>query len=144
MDNPGRTKTVETPLSRDLVNALRYYMSGRRGLLILATVLIAAGLSFNWSWLVAAGVAPILIGALPCVAMCALGLCMNKLGGRSCSSDPSSAERDAGTIEDEATPGTPADIAEIRSDRSGGGSKSAITVDVADPEPPKPVNERIE
>ena len=37
--------------------------------------LIAAGLFFNWSWLVAAGALPILFGVLPCLAMCALHLC---------------------------------------------------------------------
>ena len=36
---------------------------------------------------VAAGIAPLLLSALPCVAMCALGLCMRGMGGRSCSAD---------------------------------------------------------
>jgi hypothetical protein len=46
---------------------------------------IAAGLALNWSWLVAVGIAPILIAVLPCLAMCALGLCMSRAGGKSCS-----------------------------------------------------------
>ncbi|RVH28084.1 hypothetical protein CN211_25985 [Sinorhizobium meliloti] len=37
------------------------------------------GLAFNWNWLVAAGVAPPLLSVLPCLAMCALGLCMNRM-----------------------------------------------------------------
>lgn len=48
-----------------------------------ALALIAAGLFWQWSWLVAIGVAPLLIGAAPCVAMCTLGLCMHRMCGRS-------------------------------------------------------------
>lgn len=77
----------ETALTRDLLVAARYYLGGRRGLFVVATVTIGAGLVFNWSWLVAAGIAPILLTALPCVAMCALGLCMNKMAGQSCSTE---------------------------------------------------------
>ena len=53
---------------------------------MLAGVAIAtAGLAFNWSWLVAAGLAPLLLSVLPCVAMCALGICMSRMTGGSCS-----------------------------------------------------------
>lgn len=38
----------------------------------------AAGLALGWDWLTAIGVTPILIAALPCAAMCALGVCMHK------------------------------------------------------------------
>lgn len=55
--------------------------SGRTRWLALAAILVTAGLAFNWSWLVAVGVGPVLITALPCVAMCALGLCMNRGNG---------------------------------------------------------------
>lgn len=37
---------------------------------------IFGGLALNWGWLTAVGAAPLLIGILPCAAMCALGLCM--------------------------------------------------------------------
>jgi hypothetical protein len=39
-----------------------------------------AGFAWQWSWLVAIGVAPLLISAAPCLAMCALGLCMHRMG----------------------------------------------------------------
>ena len=57
---------------------------GRHWLLLGATTLalLAAGFVWQWSWLVAIGVAPLLIGAAPCVAMCALGLCMHRIGNR--------------------------------------------------------------
>jgi hypothetical protein len=53
-----------------------------RGLIGLAIVLIVVGAAFNWSWLVAAGVAPIILVTAPCLVMCTLGLCMVGMGGR--------------------------------------------------------------
>jgi hypothetical protein len=57
---------------------------GRNDLLVggAALSLIAAGLIWQWSWLVAIGVAPLLLSAAPCVAMCALGLCMHRMCSR--------------------------------------------------------------
>ena len=52
--------------------------------LVFAAVAIAAGAAFNWSWLLAAGAAPLLLSVLPCLAMCALHLCANKSAGGSC------------------------------------------------------------
>lgn len=74
------SETSERPLTRDILYAIRYYLGGRRALLILATVLIVGGIATNWSWLVAVGVAPIIVALLPCAVMCALGLCMHKMG----------------------------------------------------------------
>ena len=85
MTTPRPNETTETSLSQDLLYMVRYYLGGRRGLLILAGLAITAGLVLNWSWLATAGIAPILIAVLPCVAMCALGLCMSRAGGKSCS-----------------------------------------------------------
>src|SRR3546814_14279926 len=76
MTSPRLTGPSETTLTQDLLYAGRYYLGGRRGLLILAAVAIVAGLALNWSWLVAVGIAPILLGVLPCLAMFALGLCL--------------------------------------------------------------------
>lgn len=77
--------TTGRPLGRDVLYAAKYYLGGRRGLVLAGTAVVAAGLAFNWSWLVAAGVAPLLLSVLPCVAMCALGLCMSRMTGASCS-----------------------------------------------------------
>ncbi len=52
--------------------------------LVFAAVAVAAGAAFNWSWLLAAGAAPLLLSVLPCLAMCALHLCANKSAGGSC------------------------------------------------------------
>lgn len=51
-----------------------------RGVLAMAIALAAAGLWFGWPWLVAAGIAPIILALAPCLlmcgAMCATNLCM--------------------------------------------------------------------
>jgi hypothetical protein len=52
------------------------------GLTGLAAVMLVAGAVFNWSWLVAAGVAPLLLSVAPCITMCALGLCMANMSRR--------------------------------------------------------------
>jgi hypothetical protein len=54
-------------------------------LILAALLLAAAGIYLGLDWLVAAGIAPVLVALAPCAAMCALGLCMNKMGGKSCS-----------------------------------------------------------
>jgi hypothetical protein len=73
---------------------------GRRGLIVLGVLVVAAGLALNWSWLVAIGVAPLLLTALPCVAMCALGLCMMPKGGNA----PANPEADDAHPENTAPP----------------------------------------
>lgn len=59
-----------------LVERLRTYWGGRRGLLVLGGAALTLGIGLNWGWLAAAGITPILLALLPCAAMCALGLCM--------------------------------------------------------------------
>jgi hypothetical protein len=76
-------------LGREYLAALKHGLYGlrtrlgTRGLVILGAAVIAVGLALNWSWLVAIGVAPLLLTALPCVAMCALGVCMMPKHGKS-------------------------------------------------------------
>ncbi len=43
-----------------------------------------AGLALGWDWVVAAGLAPLVVSVLPCVAMCALGMCAMRGGQKSC------------------------------------------------------------
>lgn len=77
-------KPEQRPLWRDLLLAARYYLGGRRTLTVLAITAIAGGLALNWSWLVAAGFAPLVLALLPCAAMCALHLCMKPGGEGHC------------------------------------------------------------
>ncbi|EFI53093.1 hypothetical protein [Afipia sp. 1NLS2] len=68
---------------------------GRNRLLVggAALALIAAGLIWQWSWLVAIGVAPLLLSAAPCVAMCALGLCMHRMSSPTGAAENPTSER---------------------------------------------------
>jgi len=63
------------------MHALQNYLSIRWVLLAVGVLVLIIGASLNWGWLVAAGVAPILIAAAPCAIMCALGLCAMKMMG---------------------------------------------------------------
>ena len=47
-----------------------------RGHIILGGAVMVAGFALNWNWLVAIGLAPLLLTTLPCAVMCAVGLCM--------------------------------------------------------------------
>jgi fatty acid desaturase len=66
----------------------------RRWVAAIALALAAGGLGlfFGWGWLVAIGVAPLLISAAPCVLMCAFGLRMMRKEGGSCAKSGSVAE----------------------------------------------------
>jgi hypothetical protein len=97
MTHSDRTQSGDTSLTRDLLAVSRRYAGSWRGPSILAGIAVVGGLAFNWSWLIAVGVAPLLLSALPCVAMCALGLCMHRLGGRSCSTDASAPRTSQGS-----------------------------------------------
>ena len=70
------TETAEVPLSRLGLNLARYYLGNRWVLVALGAGVLVAGIGLNWNWLVAAGIAPILLSTLPCLVMCGLGLCM--------------------------------------------------------------------
>lgn len=80
--------------------ALQRFFNGRGGVVLVAAAALTVGIVSNWSWLVAAGIAPLLLSVLPCVAMCALGLCMNRMKGNSCHSD-AVADVPSGKSEDE-------------------------------------------
>ena len=52
------------------------WLQGTRGVILAAVAVAGGGAALGWPWLVAIGVAPILLSVLPCAVMCALGLCM--------------------------------------------------------------------
>lgn len=86
-DNPPANQGNPSSSASRIAIPFRRYLAGRRGLILLAVAVLAAGAFLKWDWLVAAGIAPLLLAFAPCAAMCALGLCMNKMGGKSCSSE---------------------------------------------------------
>lgn len=138
--NPIRSS--DTSLTRDILDIARHYLRGWRGIMVLASVAIAAGLAFNWSWLVAVGILPVLLTALPCVAMCALGLCMHRMGGRSCSTDTSAPPTSRGSGADE-TPVPMREIPPVTSTSSGASDPQTAFVEAAMANrEPKPQRER--
>jgi hypothetical protein len=104
--NAPSNETANGSLTRDWLYAARYYLGNRRAILLLATTAIIAGIALNWGWLVATGIAPILLAALPCLIMCGLGLCMNRFLGGSCESSASQQR--------EAEPRSSASVAQLR------------------------------
>jgi hypothetical protein len=70
----------------------------RRAIGAVALGVIAAAAVWRWSWLVAIGVAPLLLSVAPCAAMCGLGLCMQRMGGATTSQTPAM-QADPGRIE---------------------------------------------
>lgn len=85
MNQINTTPTAEPSLTRQIADLLKHWFRGRRGLIALVVLVLGTGAYLNWSWLVAAGIAPILVTLAPCAAMCALGLCMKGGAGNSCS-----------------------------------------------------------
>ena len=99
------TESAELPLSTLRLHLDRYYLGNRWALLVLGAGVLLTGIALNWSWLVAAGIAPILLSTLPCLVMCGLGLCMLCR-----SSEKQTAARDAA---DAATSSAPLAIAKM-------------------------------
>ena len=99
-----------TPLPVSTREPLPISWLGRRRRLMVgasAAGVIAIALAWQWSWLVVLGVAPLLLSLAPCAAMCALGLCMHRMAGRSRGTadtemTPARQQRDAAFNEEEA------------------------------------------
>src|SRR5919106_2957914 len=91
MDTSQTAATGKSSLVQDWLAAARYWLGGRWGLIGLAVGLGLAAIALNWGWLVAVGIAPLLLAFAPCAAMCAIGLCASRMGGGSCSSKETTA-----------------------------------------------------
>jgi hypothetical protein len=78
---PAAEKTEDSPSAtkEDSCCAVPAGRKGRwRAWLIGGAAVVPIALYGGWDWLAATGLATILIAVLPCVAMCALGLCMGR------------------------------------------------------------------
>lgn len=77
MTTPIKTAaTADASLGRDALRAARNYFGNRWALLALVGLAAIPAMLFGgWGWLVAAGLAPIILSALPCLVMCGLGVC---------------------------------------------------------------------
>ncbi|MBI4273550.1 MAG: hypothetical protein HY659_02465 [Rhizobiales bacterium] len=84
MTSPESTAPADASLRREWLHFARYYLGNRWVLLTLGSLVLVIGAAFNWGWLVAAGIAPLIISLAPCAIMCAIGLCsLKKTGGSS-------------------------------------------------------------
>jgi len=109
VSNGSQTRPItpaETAAGPDAPVSFGDWLRARRGWLGVGLVAAVGGLWLGWPGLVAAGIAPVLLGVLPCVAMCALGLCM-KSGTRACEPTPRQGTR---------TGASSGDFQQIRSD----------------------------
>ena len=71
----------------------------RRTWMLIGLAVLAAALYWQQSWLATLGMAPFLIALLPCMAMCALGLCMHGGPGKKHSDPAQGSERAGSTVE---------------------------------------------
>ena len=94
MSNTDRPQ-IETSTTARTVLAPRVWriitlgdrLGRRAGVIAWLAVALGLGLFFGWSIIVAAGLSALVLGLLPCAAMCALGLCAGS-SGKKCSGDP--------------------------------------------------------
>lgn len=81
---------VRAPMNANAGERVRSWLTSPRGLLLVGIAVIAAGLALGWNWVVALGLAPIVLALAPCALMCALGMCMMGMGHRK-TADPTAA-----------------------------------------------------
>lgn len=67
---------------------LQSWIGNRRVLMVSGLALGGAGLALGWDWLAAVGAAPLILAVAPCLAMCALGLCVMGKGNKASSEQP--------------------------------------------------------
>ena len=75
MTNFGSTLPKQRSTVDNLRSVVRTVFGNRFGLLAVAALVLSLGAYANWGWLVAAGIAPMLLSVAPCAAMCAFGMC---------------------------------------------------------------------
>jgi hypothetical protein len=80
MTDAKSVEKANTSLVREWLTLARYYLGNRWVLLVLGSAVLIGGAALNWGWLVAIGLAPILLALAPCAIMCAVGLCA--MGGK--------------------------------------------------------------
>jgi hypothetical protein len=103
MSMPSTTEAAEAPsalavIVRDRLRTVGARLGAGRIAIAFGLAVAAAGIALSWGWLTAIGVAPVLVAAAPCAAMCALGLCMPRICGGSSGSATSGTEGNPGRI----------------------------------------------
>lgn len=80
---------------RQILGRLPKWVTLRTVLVALTLLAIAAGIGLNWDTLIVLGIAPWILGFLPCLTMCLLGLCSKELGIGEHASDVASSSADS-------------------------------------------------
>lgn len=75
MTDLNATRLGPNSLASNLGSAAGSVFGNRFGLLAIAAGVIGLSAYNSLGWLVAAGLAPLLLSVAPCVAMCSLGMC---------------------------------------------------------------------
>lgn len=78
MENHQQDSAPVPPSLGEMLRSLRRRIRLRGVLIAGALLAIVAGVALNWTALVAAGLAPLVLVAVPCAAMCAAHLCMKR------------------------------------------------------------------
>jgi hypothetical protein len=74
--------------THDRTGVFRSWIGDCRVLAVAGLAVSATGLALGWDRLTAVGIAPLIVSAVPCLIMCALGLCIMGSNHQSCSSQP--------------------------------------------------------
>lgn len=108
MTSIDRSVAAGEPPSGAWLKTAGNFLRQKRTLILVSIGIATAGLALNWNWLVAAGIAPVLVSVLPCAAMCALGLCMKDMRGNGSCSKSEAADGNSSEFARSATttPGT--------------------------------------
>ena len=84
MNHENMPTNQASPMAGPLF-VLRGLLRTRFGIIASVGLALGGGLYIGWGYVVAAGLAPLILGVAPCATMCALGLCMG--GGKGKSQD---------------------------------------------------------
>ena len=82
MTNAKATEFAARPERLPAWSRIARLVRSRSGLAALGAAVLLIGGALNWGWLVAAGIAPVILSLLPCVVMCSLGFCMAGMAKR--------------------------------------------------------------
>jgi hypothetical protein len=72
----------------------RSWLGNRYVLAAAGLAVLGSGLALGWSWLAAAGIAPLIVSTAPCLVICAVGacaMCRRSPGGAASSPPPAEA-----------------------------------------------------
>lgn len=124
MENVRNVEANATAAQECCAPAARSGWANPRNLLIGAALAGGTGaLVLGWDWLVAAGLASIIIALAPCLVMCALGLCMSRMN--------KSQQSAAGTPP--VTPGADVQVVKAEPAVVGTGAQAANAAPVPEP-----------